>query len=502
MILLKPANCFLILLIAILLFARCNKEEIYINGNLNDITFSADTLLFDTVFTTRGSATYILKIKNGSKNPILLDEVGLEMGSNSRFSINVDGIAGKVVNQVEILGQDSIYVFAEVTIDPDQPLSISPFVIEENLVVKSGTSSKKVLFQAWGQNANYFPFKGATGEINKLPCSGSVVWDDPKPYVVYGVLWISACNLVIPAGAQIYVHGGITQNDLFGVFNDGIILVDYDGRITIEGTKENPVVIQGDRLEPSFEEEAGQWWGIYLSGGSKGNRISYATIKNSNLGIYADSAAVITLANTTIRNTAGPGIQGVQAKIRADNTLIHSNYSTGVFLTRGGDYTFNYCTLASYGVDADALFLSNYICVGESLLGCEEIAVAPLKASFTNSIIAGSRKDELVLRDNSLRENQALFDVKFDHCAIKVTELVTDEKSLYQDFFETLCQSCLKLESDSPLFKNVDEVDFRLDSLSVVRGAGRPINDFISINIDIEGNMRDPSHPSIGCFEN
>lgn len=499
----KPAYCLLILLISILIFARCNKEEIYISGNLNEVTFSVDTLLFDTIFTTRGSATYSFKIKNGSKNPILLDEVGLDAGSNSKFRINVDGIAGKVINDIEILGQDSIYVFAEVTIDPNQPLSISPFVIEEYFSVKTGSAVKKILFQAWGQNANYFPSTSSAGQFNLLPCNGSkVVWDDPKPYVVYGILWISECNLVIPSGTQIYVHGGITKNDLFGVYNDGIIIVDQDGRITVEGTKENPVVIQGDRLEPSFEEEAGQWWGIYLAGGSKGNQIRYATIKNSNVGIYADSAAVLTLANTRIRNTASSGIIGIQAKIRADNTLIHSNYSTGVNLREGGDYTFNYCTIASYGVDADALYLDNFICIERSQIGCLEAVANPLKASFTNCIIAGSRKDEMVLNDISLRENQNLFDVKFDHCAIKITDLVNDEKSIYLDFFETLCQSCLNLESDSPLFKNIDEIDFSLDSLSIVKGAGIPINDFYSINIDIEGNLRDVNQPSIGCYEN
>lgn len=499
----RPVYFFLITLVSILLFTQCNKEEIYINGNLDEITFSVDTLLFDTVFTERGSATYSFKIKNNSKNPILLDEVGLEAGVDSKFRINVDGVAGQVVKHVEILGQDSIYVFAEVTIDPDQPLSISPFVIEEYLVIKSGTASNKILFQAWGQNANYFPSLNATGQFNLLPCNGSkVIWDDPKPYVVYGILWISACNLVIPAGAQIYVHGGITQNDLFGVYNDGIIIVDQDGRITIEGTKENPVVIQGDRLEPSFEEEAGQWWGIYLAGGSKGNEIQYATIKNSNVGIYADSAASMSIANTRIRNTASSGIIGIQARLKVENTLIHSNYSTGVYISGGGDYTFNYCTIASYGVDADALSLANFICIEPGQIGCLEAVAIPLKASFTNSIIAGSRKDELVLNDISLRENQNLFDVQFDHCAIKVTDLDTDEKSIYQDFFESLCQSCLKLESDSPLFKNIDEADFSLDSLSIARGAGTPIRDFISINIDIDGNLRDPVQPSIGCFEN
>ena len=148
MIHLRPVYFFLLLLNFMVWFTQCNKEEIYINGNLDEITFSVDTLLFDTVFTQRGSATYSFKIKNSSKNPILLDEVGLEMGSNSKFRINVDGIAGLIVNDVEILGKDSIYVFAEVTIDPDQPLSVSPFVIEENLNIKSGTASKKVLFQA------------------------------------------------------------------------------------------------------------------------------------------------------------------------------------------------------------------------------------------------------------------------------------------------------------------------------------------------------------------
>ena len=58
----------------------------------------------------------------------------LKNDPNSFFRINVDGITGNIAKDVEIAGKDSLYIFAEVTIDPDAPLSNSPFVIEDYLV--------------------------------------------------------------------------------------------------------------------------------------------------------------------------------------------------------------------------------------------------------------------------------------------------------------------------------------------------------------------------------
>ena len=39
------------------------------------------------------------------------------------FRLNVDGIPGSEALEVPVLARDSLYLFVEVTVDPDQPLS-------------------------------------------------------------------------------------------------------------------------------------------------------------------------------------------------------------------------------------------------------------------------------------------------------------------------------------------------------------------------------------------
>jgi len=57
--------------------------------------------------------------------------------SDTRFRFNVDGISAETFSDVRVPAEDSIYVFGEVTIDPDQPLSASPFVINDELVFET-----------------------------------------------------------------------------------------------------------------------------------------------------------------------------------------------------------------------------------------------------------------------------------------------------------------------------------------------------------------------------
>ena len=49
-----------------------------------------------------------------------------------------------------------------------------------------------------------------------------------------------------------------------------------EGELEVVGTKEDPVLIQGDRLQPAWEETPGQWGGIWLAYPTKGNYIEHA----------------------------------------------------------------------------------------------------------------------------------------------------------------------------------------------------------------------------------
>jgi len=477
---------------SLLLWSGCQKELIFQPGQIEDINFSVDTLLFDTVFTELGSATYFFKVYNTSKNPISIDKIELENGVLSSFRLNIDGIPAKILENVEILPKDSIYIFAEVTINPDAPLSISPFILEEKLIFSLGSEKKEVLLQAWGQNANYFPSRFNKGVPAVLSCNnGELIWNDPKPYVIYGELFIDQCALKIPAGAKIYVHGGIARNDVFGVFNDGIIYILEKGRIIIDGTYENPVIIQGDRLEPSFSESPGQWLGIILGKGSKGNRISHATIKNSIFGVYVDSAAVLNTDNSQFYNTTSSGIIGFRSTIKADNCLIHSNFSTSVNLVFGGNYDFNHCTIGSFGVDADALSLTNFFCYDDPLL-CNSRRDYRIIANFRNCIIAGSRKDEIRMADVSNGNDPLLFRVNFSNSAIKGEEVFG--KSLYFN-------ECIRIKNDDKLFLNINEKNFKLDTNSIAIGIGKPIIGNSIVIRDLEGKERKKEIPDAGCYE-
>ncbi|MEM9823308.1 MAG: hypothetical protein AAF985_19660, partial [Bacteroidota bacterium] len=343
---------------------------------------------------------------------------------------------------------------------------------------------------------NYIPSQFGNGGIAVLDCGGGeVIWNDPKPYVIFGILVIDNCTLTIPAGTKVYVHGGLAtfidteQDSLRQFYNDGRIIVTDRGRLNIQGTEDEPVVIQGDRLEEEFGDESGQWFGIVLSAGSRNNTFNYATVKNSVIGVAVDSAAELTARYSQFYNTTSNGILGIHSRIVAENCLIYNNSSTGVRLTYGGEYDFTYCTIASYGVDASSLSLSNLLCLDFPL--CNEITLNDLSANFKNCIIAGSRRDEISLIENFDRA----FAYQFENCVVKVDEILMEDQ--YPNFLND-CINCVALTNDDALFTDTDLNDYHLDTLSVAEEKAMPLPTFI---IDLDGEPRDVDRPDIGCYE-
>ena len=88
----------------------CQRQE-YLEGDI-ELTFSSDTVAFDTVFTTMGTATKYVKVYNNYDDPLLLRSVTLEQGANSRFRLNVDGDTSLVARNVEIAPHDSMFILS------------------------------------------------------------------------------------------------------------------------------------------------------------------------------------------------------------------------------------------------------------------------------------------------------------------------------------------------------------------------------------------------------
>lgn len=485
--------CFCLFLIASLFFTFCQKEK-FTSDPADKLEFSADTLRFDTVFTQLGSATRFFKIYNRHKESIRISKIYLESGPNSRFNLNVDGISGDEQENLEIAPNDSMYVFAEVTVNPND--DSSPFVIGENVVFETNGNLQKVALEAFGQNAIYLPSRFSAGGVAGYGCDGGEwVWDDPKPYVIYGILVIDSCTVRIPKGTRVYVHGGlgkfVDDEGLTQRYNDGFIAFVGQGKLIVEGTQEEPVIFEGDRLEPEFDDEAGQWTGLWLQSGTTGHRIEHCIVRNSIIGVRVDSAAELTLRNTQIYNTASSGLIGVHAKISAENCLFHSNTGYGIQLEYGGEYQFNYCTVASYGVDGEALRMGNALCLDES---CGLFVANKLLARFQNCILMGSRSDQITLFDRL--DDPSQFDYQLNNCIVRVKDLIKD--TAYPDFLDH-CQPCINATSQDTIFVDLNKRDFHLDTLHSI--ANRYAVPLPGITTDLDGKMRDGVMPDVGCFE-
>ncbi len=95
-----------------LLFFSCKKES-FITSPQARLYTSADTLSYDTVFTSVGSITKSFKIFNNNNQKLLLSKIKLSGGASSFFKINVDGISSSEVADIEVNANDSIYVFVQ-----------------------------------------------------------------------------------------------------------------------------------------------------------------------------------------------------------------------------------------------------------------------------------------------------------------------------------------------------------------------------------------------------
>ena len=106
----------LAILCCLVLWSSCRNdfETVASTGSLE---FSKDTVYLDTIFSNIGSSTYNLKVYNRSDEDINIPTLRLAQGEASSYRLNVDGMPGKVFENVQVLAKDSIFIFIETTFD-------------------------------------------------------------------------------------------------------------------------------------------------------------------------------------------------------------------------------------------------------------------------------------------------------------------------------------------------------------------------------------------------
>ncbi|UOQ73254.1 hypothetical protein [Hymenobacter cellulosilyticus] len=267
--------CLLVLSCLLTVLPGCEpKEDLFTTDPGAKLEFSADTVLFDTVFTQVGTVTKRLWVYNRNSRAVKVEQISVLNPAVSEYSLIVNGDAGPVANNVEIRGKDSLLVLVRAKLGPGgaQPEG-KPFLIADQLRFKTNGNDQQVELVAYGQNA--FFHRGV------LACNE--VWRKDKPHVLpSSVLVPAGCVLTIEAGARVYAHAGAA------IIVKGTLRVnpDYAPTGPIKPTDPNIVRFSGDRLEPFYNEVPGQWAGIQFdSVSSRNNLIRYAEIKNAGFGL-------------------------------------------------------------------------------------------------------------------------------------------------------------------------------------------------------------------------
>lgn len=441
-------------------------------GNLD---FSMDTVVFDTVFTTIGSTTQRLKIYNNAKQSLKIDEIQLMGGSSSPFRINVDGLKGTDFADFEMEKEDSLFIFVEVTLQVNN--ANQPMVIEDKIRFRTNGKDQFVQLVVWGQDMYYH-----NRDIN------SGTWPNDKPHLIYGYAGIdSAQTLNIQAGTQIYLH-------------KDALLYNYKGTLNILGSASNKVVLQGDRLEPYYQDQAGQYYGIYMQQ-ARPSIIQHVEIKNGTAGIHlfgkdqSFSAPTLSLFNSEIYNNSSYGVFIYSgAYVKAENCIIHKNGSHALIVLEGGDFDFNHCHLLGYASSGQvpAIGIANYYQPnGSTTINVGDINVGKL----TNCVITGSQSTELII-DTYNPNGTATLNFNIKNCLINTEEIPT--QSYYQNI----------LWNQNPGFTDINASNYKFTTSSPLNGAADPVffvignSTGVTPNSDFEGiNFRDPSTPDIGAYE-
>lgn len=467
---------------AVSCFVGCDDTMSFTTDRSALLSFSTDTVRFDTVISTVGSSTRQLMVYNRNADGVRIASVRLHKGSDTPFRVNVDGTylepeSGARAYDFEVRAGDSIYVFAEVTMPQngqDEAVQMADTLV---FALESGVE-QGVILTAVGQDA--YIWYGKVIAADTLLEAG-------RPILVYDSLFVAAgATLSMGPGVQLYFHDGAN--------------LWVHGRVVAEGTLQQPVVFRGDRTDRMFDylpydNTPSRWGGIRLYPASVDNRFTYVDIHSASYGITCDSSATdvtkLTLENSVIHNVGGEGLGLYHCRSYVYNTQVSNTLGHCVAVV-GGWTEFVHCTLAQfYPWDAsrgDALYLANRWLDADY----------PLEhAHFRNCLVTGYADDVVM---GSLEDEDNALDYCFANCVMR-TVASDDTARFVNVVYEEINgdgtgQSQFRLfDTDNFLY------DFRLDSLSVARDRGA-LEWAEALPADRYGVSRTAdAAPDAGCYE-
>ena len=470
----------LIFLLPIICFYSC-EDDLFSSDPEKVLSFSTDTLTFDTVFTTIGSTTEKLMVYNPNNRALKISSIGLAGGAKSQFRINVDGSlsADNHFSDIEIRAKDSMYIFVEVTVDPRDVNA--PVLVADSVIFRINGVEQKVRLEAFGQDMILFR--------NKLILNDTTLSAD-KPYLIYGNLTVdSAKTLHLPAGCQLYFH------------NNANLMV--RGNLRAEGTFDKPVLLRGDRLDKAkflypvpYNYVAGQWGGVYLLWNKGNHLLRNVNINSGYVGIYMNNSdrnqlPELRIENCRIHNFVYYGLVVQNANVQVMNTEISNTGSYSVYLS-GGKHVFLQSTIANYYNSSPGRPSSRDKNPAVMIMGLYR--TAPMQTEFRNCIVAGGLETELGIVSRFLTQYKAVFSDSYIRRK-EAYELSQFQNIRWYAQNDTIFKHPFYNDTTSVYF------NFTPDSVSPVRGlADRTIA--AQFPLDLNGaNRLEDNAPDAGAYE-
>ena len=350
-------------------------EDGFTTASSDVLAFNRDTVAFDTVITLQGTATKQMVVYNHSKKQINISSIKVAGEANKgHFHLNVDGVRGDEFQNVEIRGNDSIYIFIEAYID--EMGQDEPTLLEDHLEFVTNGMTQKVLLSAWGQDV--VRIKGDTIRRNTH-------FTADKPYLIYDTMFVSpGVTLTLDAGTTLLFHDKAALR--------------CAGRMRANGTADEPVIFRGDRLDhivgsTSFDIMSGQWGGVIFTPPTMGNVLNHVIMKGSSIGMHCSAnddttQCALKLVNCVLTNSSSTCLATATCYVKLIGTEI-SDAAEEVGYFAGGKVEATQCTFANYYLfKVPSLPIVNVFDVEYS-----NGTIGKIKAYFDNCIIDGLCKE-------------------------------------------------------------------------------------------------------------
>lgn len=457
------------------LFVSCNDDRIGFEGD-GQLAFSVDTLMFDTVFTTLGSTTLSFKAYNPHSSSIEINSIKLAGGKSSFYRLNIDGQTTNEAQNIEVPAHDSVFIFVEVTIDPNG--KNNPMIVQDSVVFTVGKTEQDVDLIAWGQD--FVPIYN-----EYIPTS---TWTAEKPYLVFDRAIIdSNITLTIEPGTIVHFY----KNAL--LISAGVILA--------KGTPEKPITFKTSRLEHMYFDIPDMWEGIVVYPNETPSVFENVNIFNAHNGLRIGEmeygVANAKLHNVRIEHSGQVGLWLIKSNIEASNLLVAHNGSYSLAIQGGGDYSFNHCTFANYWKEYKtrknpSLIISNY---QYNPLDSNIYMFDLSRADLTNCIIWGDAAAEIGIYKHP--DAAFVFNCNFDNSLVKASDSLINAEP---EIFKSMVPQTKSVDYNS-IFKNYNKFDYQLDSLSPARNVGlRKYAERTPLDLKQVSRLADIA-PDLGAYE-